>query len=240
MMTAMIRVDGLCLAYDGVPAVQDVSFEVQQGDFFCIVGENGSGKSTLIKGLLGLLPAAAGHVLWGMEQRTIGYLPQQTALQRDFPANVIEVVLSGCQDRHKLIQFYSRADKVRAAENLRRVQAAELARRSYRELSGGQQQRVLLARALCAAGQGDAGLLLLDEPMSGLDPVVAAELYALLRQLNQGGMTVVMISHDIRGAITYGNRILHLRKSALFAGDVAEYVGTALYRRMTEGGDVDV
>jgi zinc transport system ATP-binding protein len=217
----------------GKAAVENVSFELASGDYLCVVGENGSGKSTLMKGLLGLLPPSGGQVHLNVKRTEIGYLPQQTAAQKDFPASVEEVVLSGRLNRHGFFSFYSRRDRTRANEAMERLGVAVRRRTSYRELSGGQQRRVLLARALCAADK----LLMLDEPAAGLDPRVASEMYALLEGLNRDGMTLVMISHDLRGALRYGNKVLHLRRRPLFCGKTQEYVKTDFYRRLEEYDD---
>ena len=193
------------------------SFSVAQRDYLCVVGENGAGKSTLISGLLRLKKPFSGTICMGggLLPGEIGYLPQQTAIQKDFPASVYEVVLSGCLNRLGAKPFYTRAEKALADENLRRMEIENLKNRCYRELSGGQQQRVLLARALCAARK----VILLDEPAAGLDPVVTQSLYGLIRQINEEmGITVIMVSHDIRAAIRYAKHILHLRQSQLFFG----------------------
>jgi zinc transport system ATP-binding protein len=224
---ALIMCQNLALAYDGALVVQRINLTVHTGEYLCIVGENGSGKSTLMKGMLGLLPPQEGSIIFGEGLRTneIGYLPQHTAAQRDFPAGVYEVVLSGRQGRRGIRPFYSKQDKVAAAENLSRLGIQELRNHCYRELSGGQQQRVLLARALCAARK----LLLLDEPAAGLDPLVAAELYRLIERINQEtGMAVVMISHDIKRVITYAGRILHLQGTPLFLGSAEAYTQSAI------------
>ncbi|MDR1301309.1 MAG: metal ABC transporter ATP-binding protein [Treponema sp.] len=219
---ALITCQNLALAYDGTLVVQKINLAVHTGEYLCIVGENGSGKSTLMKGMLGLLPPKEGSIIFGEGLRTneIGYLPQHTAAQRDFPAGVYEVVLAGRLGGRGIRPFYSKQDKAAATENLSRLGIQELRNHCYRELSGGQQQRVLLARALCAARK----LLLLDEPAAGLDPLVAAELYRLIEQINQEtGMAVVMVSHDIKRAITYAGRILHLQGTPLFLGSAEAY-----------------
>jgi zinc transport system ATP-binding protein len=208
--------------------VENVSFEVAPGDYLCIVGENGSGKSTLMKGLLGLLPLSGGRVDLDVRRTEIGYLPQQVMAQRDFPASVGEVVLSGRLNRHGFFSFYSRRDKARAGEVRERLGVAAQVRAPYRDLSGGQQRRVLLSLALCAAEK----LLMLDEPAAGLDPLVASDMYALLKGLNRDGMTLVMISHDLKSALRYGNKVLHLRVRPLFYGKTSEYVKTDFYRRL--------
>ena len=192
---AMIECSHLTMGYGSQIAVEDLSFSVEEGDYLCIVGPNGSGKSTLIKGLLGLAQPKSGSISYhGVSPREIGYLPQQTPVQRDFPASVWEVVLSGCIGSGGWRPFYTAAQKDRAAEMLRRIGAENLRGRSFRALSGGQRQRVLLARALCAADR----LLLLDEPAAALDPGASAELYDMIDHLNRRHkVTVLMVSHDL-------------------------------------------
>lgn len=212
----------LFLGYEGKTIVSDLSFAVNAGEYLCIVGENGSGKSTLMKALLGLKAPIGGQIEMGdgMKAAEIGYLPQQTAVQRDFPASVQEVVRSGCLNRMGLRPFYNKRERQTAEENMEKLGILPLAKRCYRELSGGQQQRVLLARALCAAGK----LLLLDEPVSGLDPKAAAEMYHLIQNLNESGITVVMISHDMEASVKYASHILHIGiGKALFFGTAADY-----------------
>ena len=219
---AQLTCQNLTVGYDGKPVLQGIHFEISAGDYLCIVGENGSGKTTLMKTLLGLQPPIGGSILTGdgLQRNEIGYLPQQTPVQRDFPAYVREIVLSGCQGRCGLRPFYSRAEKRLAEENIRKMRIEPLAKRCYRELSGGQQQRVLLARALCATRK----MLLLDEPVSGLDPKVTAQMYGLIEKLNrEDGITVVMISHDIAAALRYASHILHIGDTVYF-GTRAEYL----------------
>lgn len=219
---AQIICQNLTLGYDGKAFLHDLSFSINAGDYFCIVGENGSGKSTLMKTLLHLQPPISGSILMGdgLKQGEIGYLPQQTLIQRDFPASVREIVLSGCQNRCGFRPFYNRAEKMFAKEAMEKMNITHLARHCYRELSGGQQQRVLLARALCAARK----VLLLDEPVSGLDPKVTAEMYHLIEELNRrDGITVIMISHDIGAAVRYASHVLHIGQT-LFVGTKAEYL----------------
>lgn len=217
---AYITVKDLEVGYDGRAVEKSLNFSVNKGDYLCVVGENGSGKSTLMKTLLGLLAPVGGQILIGddLKANEIGYLPQQTIVQRDFPASVREIVLSGCQSRCGLRPFYNKEEKALAAENMERMGITALADRCYRELSGGQQQRVLLARALCATRK----VLLLDEPVSGLDPKVTLEMYELIRRLNQDGITIIMISHDIEAAVRYASHILHIGNT-IFFGTVDEY-----------------
>ena len=227
----------MSLGYDGKEILHDLSFTVNEGDYLCIVGENGSGKSTLMKTILGLHSPMKGKIVTGdgLKQTEIGYLPQQTVVQKDFPASVREIVLSGCQARCGLRPFYNAEEKQLAAEAMEKMNITHLAKRCYRELSGGQQQRVLLARALCATRK----VLLLDEPVSGLDPKVTVEMYRLIHELNvRDGITVIMISHDIAAAMRYATHILHIGKTVFF-GTKLEYMDSDIGRGFTdeEGGE---
>lgn len=217
---ALITVTNLTVGYENQPVVRDLNFQVERGDYLCIVGENGSGKTTLMKTLLHLQPPLAGEIRMGDGMANeIGYLPQQTVVQRDFPASVSEIVLSGLQARMGLRPFYTAKEREIARRNMERMEIAELAEHPYRALSGGQQQRVLLARALCAARE----VLLLDEPVSGLDPRVTAQMYQLIQSLNEEGITIIMISHDIAAASRYASHILHIGEH-LFFGTREEYL----------------
>ena len=233
---ALITCHHLAFAYEGHTVIDGLNFQVNQGDYLCIVGENGSGKTTLMKGLLGLMRPEAGTIELGdgLKANEIGYLPQQTSAQKDFPASVYEVVISGRLNSRGMMPFYSRQDKQIALENMAKLGVLDLKKKSFRELSGGQQQRVLLSRALCATSK----MLLLDEPVSGLDPVATLELYKTIQQLGQDmGITIVMISHDVRAAVEYASHILHLQNKQLFFGTTAEYKDTAAGKRfLGEGG----
>ena len=232
---AQIKCRDLSFAYDGETVLRDINFGLEAGSYLCIVGENGSGKSTLMKGLLGLKAPQTGSIELGdgLKPSEIGYLPQQTQIQRDFPASVYEVVLSGRLNSLGGRLFYNAADKKAVAENLERLGIEELRDRCYMELSGGQQQRVLLARAMCATKK----LLLLDEPVTGLDPVATNEMYNLIKLINLcDGVTVIMISHDIHEAVRYATHILHLGQSQLFFGTSADYRESDLARRFVGGG----
>lgn len=214
------------LGYDSKPIVTDLSFTVNAGDYLCIVGENGSGKSTLMKTILNLTAPLAGAIrMEGLRPTEIGYLPQQTQVQRDFPASVQEIVRSGFQGQCGLRPFYTREEKAVAARNLERLGLGGFERRCYRELSGGQQQRVLLARALCATRK----CLLLDEPVSGLDPKAAAQMYEIIRQLHQEGITIIMISHDLESALNHATHVLHIGKE-LFFGTKEAYLRSGIGR----------
>ncbi len=235
---ALLTCENLALGYDGHTVLSGVRFEINQGDYLCIVGENGSGKSTLMKTILGLQKPLGGSVILGegLSRTEIGYLPQQTAVQKDFPATVREIVLSGCQARSGRRPFYSKAEKQLARQNMERMGLTGLSGRCYRELSGGQQQRVLLARALCATRK----MLVLDEPVAGLDPRVTAEMYALIRRLNrEDGITILMISHDLAAAVQEATHILHVG-SELFFGTKEAYLASPMAGRflIREGGDV--
>ncbi|MBQ9112169.1 MAG: ABC transporter ATP-binding protein [Clostridia bacterium] len=238
---SLLSCEGVSLGYDGKEILSDLNFSVNEGNYLCIVGENGSGKSTLMKTVLGLHAPMKGKITTGdgLNRNEIGYLPQQTVVQKDFPASVREIVLSGCQARCGLRPFYNKEEKKLAASAMERMNITSLEKRCYRELSGGQQQRVLLARALCATRK----LLLLDEPVSGLDPKVTVDMYNLISELNRkDGITVIMISHDIAAAMKYATHILHIGKTVFF-GTRHEYAQSDIGRMFDavenaqEGGD---
>ena len=223
--------ENLCMSYENRKVLENISFSVEKGDYLSIVGENGSGKTTLMKGILGLVAPSSGTIMFnGITGTEIGYLPQQTIVQRDFPASVFEVVLSGTIGKTKRL-FYNSYDKKIANDNLKRMGIEHIKTHSYKELSGGQQQRVLLARALCAAKE----LLILDEPVSGLDPVATAELYKILDSLNSDGMTIITVSHDIKSAVQNSNKIMHLGSGDFFFGTTDEYLQTDIFTKLTGG-----
>lgn len=235
---AQISCENLTLGYDGREILQGLNFTVNAGDYLCIVGENGSGKTTLMKTLLGLHEPMGGSITFGdgLQKNEIGYLPQQTVVQRDFPASVQEIVLSGCQGRCGLRPFYNKAEKQLAKDAMAKMELQGFEKRCYRQLSGGQQQRVLLARALCATQK----VLLLDEPVSGLDPHVTSELYKVIQQLNKNdGITIIMISHDLSAATRYASHILHIGKH-LFFGTKDEYLNSEIGQRFAalQGGEL--
>ena len=223
------------LGYEGQTVLSHLNLTIRDGDYLCIVGDNGSGKSTLLRGLLGLLAPQSGEILRApeLERGAVGYLPQQTRAQRDFPATVLEVALSGCLNQKGSRFFYTRAQKSQALMNLGKLGVLEWKDKSYRELSGGQQQRVLLARALCAAGR----LLILDEPITGLDPVAAQDLYKTLSYLNtKEGMAIVMVTHDLGPALRSARSVLHIGQRGTFLGPVADYLASPQGRRFREVG----
>ena len=226
----LIKCENLSFEYEGRQVLSDLSFDVSEGDFLCIVGENGSGKSTLVKALLGLKKPQRGSIEFGdgLKPTQIGYLPQRTEAQSDFPASVREVVLSGCRGK---LPFHTKAEKDRCAANMELMGVDGLARRSFRELSSGQQQRVLLARALC----GTERLLLLDEPTAGLDPLVTRELYSVIDRLHDEGITIIMVTHDIGVALERATNMLHLHEGHNFFGPTGDYLECDDCRRFLGG-----
>lgn len=226
------------MCYEKRLVVEEINFDVGKGDYLCIVGENGSGKTTLMKGILGLMPLKTGSIIFGegVKANEIGYLPQQTIVQRDFPASVFEVVQSGCLNKRGLKPFYYSKDKKNVIQNMRILGIEDLKSKSYKAMSGGQQQRVLLARALCATEK----VLLLDEPVAGLDPIVTAELYQIINKLNkENGVTVIMISHDVNAAVQNANKILHLGNYTEFYGSTADYIKSHVGRRFLGEKEID-
>lgn len=225
---AQLVCSNLSLGYNSKTIIENLSFSIDTGTYLCILGENGSGKSTLMKTILNLHKPLSGKITTGdgLLADEIGYLPQQTDVQKDFPASVFEIVLSGCQSRCGRRPFYNKEEKQLAIENIKKMHLEELQNKCYRELSGGQQQRVLLARALCATQK----MLLLDEPVSGLDPNVSAEMYSLIEQLNKDGITIIMISHDIEAALKYSTHILNISEE-IFFGKKEQYINYITQKR---------
>ena len=212
---ALLKCENLTVGYEGIPVIRDLSFQIEKGNYLCIIGENGSGKTTLMKTILGFLKPSSGTITYGdgLDRTKIGYLPQQTMIQKDFPATVEEVVLSGCLNHLGRRMFYGAKERALAKKHMEDLNISSIAAKSYRELSGGQQQRVLLARALCAAD----GMLLLDEPVTGLDPETARDMYALIHSLNKKGQTIIMISHDVEEVNRYASHILSFDRKTFFA-----------------------
>ncbi len=217
----ILSCENVSIYYDDVKAIQNITFDVDEGEYVCILGENGSGKSTLIRGILGLEKLESGEIkfLNGTNKNQIGYLPQQTIVQKNFPASVFEVVLSGFLNNKGFKPFYNKKEKELAIQNMKKVEIEDLKNTSYKELSGGQQQRVLLARALCSSKK----LLVLDEPITGLDPVITNKMYKLIKDLNKQGMTIIMVSHDIHFAIKNASKIIHIKNKLIFNGTAQEY-----------------
>lgn len=231
---ALIRCENVSLGYEGKAVVDNICFEVNSGDYLCVVGENGAGKSTLIKGLLHLKKTMSGAIVIGegLQQNEIGYLPQQASIKKDFPASVYEVVLSGRLNSLGWRPFYGRRDRDKALEMLELMGIDDIRNTCYQELSGGQKQRVLLARAMCATKK----VLLLDEPVAGLDPVATQAMYELLRDINSKmGITIIMVSHDIEAALKYSSHVLHLSHDGYFYGTTKQYVKTDAGRSFVAG-----
>lgn len=229
----LLSFENLAIGYDNNPIVENLTFAIEKGDYLTILGENGAGKSTLLKTMLDLIKPLSGKIVFDAEVKKtdIGYLPQQTVVQRDFPASVWEIVISGCLGRNGLRPFYSKEDKALAEANIKKLGLEELKKRCYRELSGGQQQRVLLARALCASDK----ILVLDEPVTGLDPKVTVQLYDLIDSLNKEGITIIMISHDLQ-ALKHANKVLHLGHQTFF-GSKEDYLNSQEYKTfLGQGG----
>lgn len=230
---AFITVENVSKRFSGNVVLSDVSFTVEKGDTFYIVGENGSGKTTLIKLLLGLIDASSGRIKFdGINKNQIGYMPQQNEIQADFPANVKEIVMSGFLNHASFMPFYKKWQKEEADRLMAKLHIDSLKDKSFRGLSGGQKQRVLLCRALCAA----SGVLLLDEPLTALDPLASAEFYDVLAELKAQGVTVIIISHDVQCAVKYGDKILHLGRNETFFGTAHEYCHSEIGKRMLVEG----
>ncbi|MEA5083577.1 Ferric enterobactin transport ATP-binding protein FepC [bioreactor metagenome] len=225
---ALFTCQNVTVGYEGKAVAKNLNFTINSGDYLCIVGENGTGKSTLLKTLCKLKNPIDGSILAGetLKASDLGYLPQQTELQKDFPATVKEIVQSGCLNKMGFRPIYNSAEKKKAKDAMKKLGIDVLAKKCYRELSGGQQQRVLLARAICAAQK----ILFLDEPVTGLDPKVTEELYNLIENLNSNGLTVVMVSHDIEAAVKYASHILHISQNQYFYGKTQEYLNSKAYK----------
>ena len=233
-MGLLLKCEHVDFGYENQDAVIDVSLEVSTGDYICIVGENGSGKSTLMKGILGLLKPTEGKIEISEELKKagIGYLPQQTAAQKDFPATVFEGVISGCLGKRGNRPFYSPKEKQTALSNLERLGIADLKKSCFRDLSGGQKQRALIARALCATDK----LLILDEPITGLDPSAIQDFYNIIRKLNrEEQVAILMVSHDMANIVRQAGKILHLQQKALFWGTVQDYLKSGIGNQFLGG-----
>lgn len=236
MNQPLLLCDHVDFGYENYDVVKDVTMEIRDGDYLCIVGENGSGKSTLMKGILGLLKPTGGSITLSddLKRSGIGYLPQQTPAQKDFPATVQEVVISGCLGKRGYRPFYSANEKKTAEMNMERLGITELKKNCYRDLSGGQKQRTLIARALCATDR----LLILDEPITGLDPSTTQDFYRVIRHLNRDeGVAVLMVSHDIQNIVTQANKILQLKQTVQFYGSVREYRNSEFGKEFLGGAE---
>ncbi len=227
---SLIKVQNLKIGYSDRLVLSDVSFEVNEGDYLCVVGENGSGKTTLIKAILGLVPKISGTVEFDdiLSKNQIGYLSQQLRISGEFPASVKEIVMSGFLNKKRFGFGYCSSQKEEATRIAELVGITDIFKSNFCHLSGGQQQRVLLARALCAANK----LILLDEPTSALDPIATAEFYLLLKKINSQGVTVIMVSHDVNAAVRNASHILCLASDNNFFGTTHQYVHSELGSRM--------
>lgn len=230
---AIISVQNLSKKFSGAYILKDISFTLEKGESFYIVGENGSGKTTLIKLLLGLLDATDGEIKFkGVRKNQIGYMPQQNEIQSDFPASVNEIIMSGFLNKRGFSLTYSKSQRKKAQEIAEKLHITDILGKSFRDLSGGQKQRVLLARALAAAEE----ILLLDEPMTALDPLASAEFYSILEQLKNDGITLIIISHDVECAVKYGDKIMHLGRNCVFFGTTHEYCHSDIGKKMLKEG----
>ncbi len=229
---ALIACENLSIGYENKVLAREINFSISKGEYLCIIGENGAGKSTLMKTILGLIPSISGEIVRGddLAKNDIAYLPQQNIIQKDFPASVNEIVLSGNLNKHKFQPFYSKKDREKAESNLEKMGILKLKNKSFRELSGGQQQRVLLARALCATSK----LLLVDEPVASLDPKATLELYELFKDLNYEGLSIIMISHDMK-ALDFASHVLYMGKNEFFAR-VEDFKDSRIYENILERG----
>lgn len=214
---SLIECKKLSIGYSDKVVSKDISFAIERGQFVCLAGENGSGKSTLLKTILGLNKPLGGKIIFESDfnRKTIGYLPQQSDSQKDFPATVREVVMSGFLNRMGWRPFYNRSEKEKAQKILSELKIEDLINKSFRELSGGQQQKVLLARAICATD----GVIVLDEPTNALDVRSRKKLYSLLSDLNKSGMTIIMVSHNLEEVLKYATHIIYLKDTLGYAGD---------------------
>lgn len=230
---SLLSCENVSLAYGGTYAIKNLSFTLEEGDYLCVVGENGAGKSTLIKGLLKLKKPVSGSIRTGagLKANEIGYLPQQNPEQNDFPASVFEIVLSGCLSKLGFRPFYSKKEKELARSYMQKLNILDLEHAAYSELSGGQKRRVLLARALCSTSK----VILLDEPCTGLDPLVTRELYQIIKQVNKElGISIIMVSHDIKSALEYANKVLHIHGQETFFGSLEDYKKSPVGKRFLE------
>ena len=217
---AYLTCKNLTLGYEGHAIVSDLNFKVGKGDYLCIVGENGTGKSTLIKTLLHLQDAISGEVMAGdgLKAYEVGYLPQQTVVQKDFPATVEEIVLSGTLAKCGWRPFYSKVEKRMAEEKMKKMDVWNLRKSCYRNLSGGQQQRVGIARALAAEPQ----VMLFDEPTSALDPEWIGGVLDVMKEIAADGMTMIVVSHEMRFVKNVASRILFLEGGQIVEDNTPE------------------
>lgn len=229
----LIECKKLSVGYDKKVVCKDINFKVEAGEYLCIMGENGSGKSTLLKTILGLNKPVSGKVVFekSLSKNGLGYLPQQNDFQRDFPATVREVIMSGFISQMGLRPFYNKAEKNKANQIIDFLGLVNLTKNGFKELSGGQQQRVLLARALCATDK----ILVLDEPTNGLDSKTTNQFYRLLKDLNNSGLTIIMVSHNLDKVMEYASNIVYLKDSMIFSGTKQEFESSDIMSALKVG-----
>ncbi len=216
---SILTAKNLCVEYSRIPALIDLSLNIEKGEYVCLLGNNGSGKSTFLKTAVGLIKPTSGEVKINLLNDKISYLPQQNNVDKDFPAVVWEIVLTGTQKPGKFHPFYTKADREKAKNAMEQMGITHIAKKRIGNLSGGQQQRVMLARAICRNPE----LLILDEPCAGLDINISREIYSILQDLNKKGVTIIMASHDMEEIGKYGNRFVVLNQKLEFDGNNHEW-----------------
>lgn len=224
---AQIAVENISLSYGKKTIISNLSFEIEKGDYVAILGENGCGKSTLLKAIIGLKEIDEGNIEINCDTDRIGYLPQQNETDKMFPSTVYEVVMSGNLNKKKFFSFYNRKDKENTKEILKSLKISHLYNKSFSQLSGGEKQKVLLARALMATDE----ILFLDEPANDLDIKSSEMMYNEIKKINEKSITMVMISHDLKNAVKYANKILHITRDKIFFGTKEEYINSEFIER---------
>lgn len=220
MTTSLINIKNLSINYGDCSIINNLSFDINEGDFLCIVGPNGSGKSTLIKAIIGEVKYSSGSIIFSpsIKQNAIGYLPQNNKINESFPATVTEIIATGCLNRH---HFMNKEMKQKITQTIKTLHIASIKDKEFSELSGGQRQKVLLARALCATSK----LLILDEASNNLDYNSKISFYKMLKKLNEtDNLTIVMVTHDLDHNNLLGNKILSLDRDQPFFGSTKEYI----------------
>ncbi len=216
----LVKFQNVTVDYGQIRAVSDVSFDINQGDYVCIVGSNGSGKSSVIKVMLGLVNQTHGRIEINIDKSHISYVPQINMAERNFPATVFEIVITGTQKKQKKLPFYTKEDIKTANDAIKLMRIDAISKKRIGQLSRGQQQRVMLARAMCR----NPKMLVLDEPCASLDPEITKELNDILEMLNKDRqVTIFMASHNMHEVTKHASRILVLDKSLKFNGSVKEY-----------------
>lgn len=209
------------IGYKTMFALKNISFDVNSGEYICIIGDNGAGKTTLIKSLLSLNDISSGKIEINCKRNEISYLPQNSSIPLDFPATVEEIVLTGTQDDKIKAFFYGVNQKKMANSAMEKARITNLAKRRFGELSGGQQQRVLFARAIAK----NPKVLILDEPCTGLDSSTCKDFYKLLDDVNSiERVTIIMVLHDLSAVKKYASKIIALNDNKLaFCGSISNW-----------------